>query len=207
MACYDGFGNLTEGGRQFWTGDFNGNGRADILFFYPGDKNWWLGSLQGVPGQLAWSLAGNTSGFGESPKGCPVWIGRFSRTDREQVLFYYPGDKNWWLGSHDGNTMAWSFAGNTGGFGQIWDGRPVWAGDFNGNGRTDILFFYPGDKNWWLGSHQGPGGTIQWSFAGQHKINYGPAWPRKQRTSWARPLLRCRVGWRCRKKIILRMRL
>ena len=165
MACYDGFGNLHDG-RPFWVGDFNGNGRADMLFYYPGDRNWWLGSHAGIGGQLQWTFAGNTTGFGQVWDGRPFWIGNFSRTDRSEALFYYPGDRNWWLGSHNGNQLQWSFAGNTAGFGQIWDGRPFWTGDFNGNGRADVLFHYPGDRNWWLGSHAGIGGQLQWSFAG-----------------------------------------
>ena len=96
------------------------------------------------------------SGFGDLGDGRPFWVGRFSRADRDEMLFYYPGDDNWWLGSHDGNQLQWSLAGNTAGFGHgINDGRPFWTGDFNGNGRTDVLFYYPGDDNWWLGSHDG----------------------------------------------------
>jgi hypothetical protein len=85
------------------------------------------------------------------------------------VLFYYPGDGNWWLGSHagPGGQLQWSFAGNTLGFGQVWDGRPFWTGDFNGDGRTDMLFHYPGDGNWWFGSHPGPGGQLQLGFRRQ----------------------------------------
>jgi len=41
MACYTGFGNLADR-RPFWTGDFNGDGKSEILFYYPGDRNWWL---------------------------------------------------------------------------------------------------------------------------------------------------------------------
>src|ERR1043165_3069246 len=163
-----GFGHGINDGRPFWIGDFNGNGRSDVLFYYPGDDNWWLGSHSGPGGQIGWSLAGNTAGFGHGINdGRPFWIGHFSRADRDEVLFYYPGDDNWWLGSYDGNQLVWSFAGNTAGFGHgINDGRPFWIGDFNGDGRSDILFYYPGDDNWWLGSHQGPGGQIVWSLAG-----------------------------------------
>ena len=114
------------------------------------------------------------SGFGDLGDGRPFWVGRFSRADRDEMLFYYPGDDNWWLGSHDGNQLQWSFAGNTAGFGHgINDGRPFWTGDFNGNGRTDVLFYYPGDGNWWLGSHGGVGGQIAWSFAGNTGRPYG----------------------------------
>ena len=54
----------------------------------------------------------------------------------------------------DGRTVSssWSHVGNTAGFGHaINDGRPFWIGDFTGNGSTDVLFYFPGDDNWWLG--------------------------------------------------------
>ena len=35
----------------------------------------------------------------------------------------------------------------------MWDG-PFWIADFNGDGRADVLFNFPGDKNWWLGYFQ-----------------------------------------------------
>jgi hypothetical protein len=45
--------------------------------------------------------------------GRPFWIGNFSRSDRQEVLFYFPGDGNWWLGSHDGTQLQWKYIGNT----------------------------------------------------------------------------------------------
>jgi hypothetical protein len=48
-------------GRPFWIGDFTGDGKTDVLFYFPGDDNWWLGSYTGT--ELQWSLAGNTAGF------------------------------------------------------------------------------------------------------------------------------------------------
>src|SRR5215210_6213285 len=146
-----GFGDLTDG-RPIWVGDFTGDGRTDVLFYYPGDDNWWLGSLQG--GSLAWSLVGNTAGFGHAINdGRPFWIGDFTGDGRADVLFYYPGDDNWWLGRVVIGQLVWSFVCNTAGFGHaINDGRPFWVGDFTGDGRTDVLFYFPGDDNWWLGS-------------------------------------------------------
>ena len=122
-------------GRPFWTGDFTGNGSTDLLFYYPGDDNWWLG---GSPAQLsgAWSAtraAGGTSGTVND--GRPFWTGDFSGNGATDVLFYYPGDDNWWLGEMVNGQLTWSFAGNTAGFGHgINDGRPFWIGDFDGDG-------------------------------------------------------------------------
>jgi thermolysin len=163
-----GFGHAINDGRPFWTGDFNGDRRKDMLFYYPGDDNWWLGTHQGPGGQLVWSFAGNTGGFGHAINdGRPFWVGNFSRADRDEVMFYYPGDGNWWLGTFNGSQLAWSYASNTSGFGRnIYDGRPFWINDFNGDRRKDVMFYYPGDGNWWLGSHPGPGWQVRWSNAG-----------------------------------------
>jgi hypothetical protein len=56
-----GFGQAINDGRLYWIGDFTGGGTADVLFYYPGDDNWLLGSVQN--GQLNWTLVGNTAGF------------------------------------------------------------------------------------------------------------------------------------------------
>jgi hypothetical protein len=176
-----GFGHGINDGRPFWIGDFNGDGKSDVLFYYPGDDNWWLGTFNGT--QLGWSLVGNTSGFGHAINdGRPFWIGRFSRPERDQVLFYYPGDDNWWLGTVNGTQLTWNLAGNTSGFGHgINDGRPFWIGDFNGDGKSDVLLYYPGDDNWWLGSISS-GSQLTWSLVSNtigfgHAINDGrPFW-------------------------------
>ncbi len=180
MSCYSGFGNLADGRHPIWIGDFDGDGHTDVLFYYSGDDNWWLGRF--VSGAIHWALVGNTVGFGHGINdGRPFWMGRFSRTDRDEVLFYYPGDDNWWLGTVLNGHLAWTLAGNTAGFGHgINDGRPFWIGDFDGSGRQEVLFYYPGDGNWWLGTFTGT--QLTWSFAGNtvgfgHGINDGrPFW-------------------------------
>ncbi len=155
-----GFGNLNDG-RPFWIGDFNADGLDEILFYYPGDHNWWMGSF--AQGQLKWTNVGNTAGFGNLADGRPIWTGYLRGVFRTDILFYYPGDQNWWLGTLQGNKLQWSLVSNTSGFGQVWDGRPVWVDDFNGGG-FDVLFYHPGDQNWWLGTLQG--NQLQWSLAG-----------------------------------------
>jgi hypothetical protein len=168
-----GFGNLDDG-RPIWTGNFKlWSGGTDILFYSPGDQNWQLGTISG--GQLTWSAVGNTAGFGQIWDGRPFWIGDFNGDGQIDVLFYFPDDRNWWLGSMSGNQLAWSHAGDTTGFGQIWDGRPFWIGDFNWDGKADVLFYFPGDGNWWLGTHNGS--QLAWSHVG----NTGTPLPHKSR--------------------------
>ncbi|MDQ6884384.1 MAG: hypothetical protein M3077_09160 [Candidatus Dormibacteraeota bacterium] len=150
-----GFGQVGDG-RPIWAGRFSRPSQADILFYYPGDRNWWLGQFAGT--NINWALSGNTNGFGQVWDGRPFWVGNFARpTNQQDVLFYYPGDKNWWLGEFSGTTLNWQLAGNTAGFGQVADGRPFWTGKFSGTGRSEILFYYPGDHNWWLGRFHASG--------------------------------------------------
>jgi hypothetical protein len=53
-----GFGHAINDGRRFWIGDFNGDGRDNLLFYYPG--YWWLGSITGPQLPFSCSLVGNT---------------------------------------------------------------------------------------------------------------------------------------------------
>ena len=174
-----GFGQVWDG-RPIWAGDFSGDGRSDLLFYFPGDRNWWLGSHAG--NAIDWKLVGNTAGFGQIWDGRPFWMGRFSQSIRDEILFYYPGDRNWWLGVNNGQQINWTLAGNTAGFGNVADGRPFWVANFTRPDRSDVLFYYPGDDNWWIGSHQGPGQQLKWSLAGNtagfgRRINDGrPFW-------------------------------
>ena len=56
-------------------------------------------------------------------------------------------------------------AGNTSGFGNLLEGHMFWTGDFTGEGRTDVLFYYPGDGNWFLG--RSDGNQLTWNHASQ----------------------------------------
>ena len=129
-----------------------------MLFYSPGDQNWWLGTFNGTT--LSWNLAGNTRGFGNTA-GDPTWTGDFTGNGHADVLFYSPGDQNWWLGTFSGTALGQTFAGNTSGFGNT-AGNPTWTGDFTGNGHRDMLFYSPGDTHWFLG--QMSNGRLSWSL-------------------------------------------
>jgi hypothetical protein len=163
-----GFGYLLEPGHRMWTGDFDGDGKTDVLMFYAGDGNWWLGSSDG--NQLTWQIVSNTRGFGNviDSASHQVVTGDFNGDGKTDVLFYYNGDGNLWLGLSSGSGLAWHQAGNIAGFGNLLDGKHrIVAGDFNGDGKTDLAFYYSGDGAWWLGVSDG--NALAWHQAASVK--------------------------------------
>ena len=171
-----GFGNTSQ--LPTWTGNFTGTSTTEILLYYPGDGNWWLGTLSGTSlyTQLNWTLAGNTSGFGNISTD-PIWVGNFTGTGKSEILFFSRGDKNWWLGTFNGTQLGWTLAGNTSGFGDT-SRDPTWIADFTGAGRSEILFYSPGDGSWWLGTFNGTqlGWTLTGNTSGFGNLSGDPFW-------------------------------
>lgn len=141
-------------GQPTFLGDFSGIGQEQILFYNPGDNNWWLGQINDET-NLGFTLIGNTANFFTSPNaGQPTFLGNFSGDCQQEILFYNPGDNNWWLGQvNDQNQLGFSKAGNTANFFTFpgSSSQPTFLGDFTGSGQDEILFYNPGDQNWWLG--------------------------------------------------------
>jgi hypothetical protein len=170
------FGPLDGGRGMFWTGDFNGSGSDQILFYHPGDGNWFLGTFNN--GVLTWPFISNTTtGTNGANKFGPLdggrgmfWTGDFNGSGSDQILFYHPGDGNWFLGTFKNGAMTWPFVSNTttgtngaNKFGPLDGGRGMfWVGDFNGSGSDQILFYHPGDGNWFIGTFNN--GAMTWPF-------------------------------------------
>jgi hypothetical protein len=178
----DGWPNFGDtSGDPTLIGDFTGAGKQQVLFYSPGEGNWWRGT--DVHGAFQWVLAGNTQGGDGGPNfgntaGDPIWSGDFEGVGKDQVLLYSPGDGNWFLGTDSGGKFEWAPAGNTEGgsggpnYGNT-AGDPTWIGDFSGTGRQQVLFYSPGDGSWFLGSVLN--GTFQWEPLGNTQGgNRGP---------------------------------
>ena len=139
-------------GNWFWsstlqvTGDFNGDGKADIAAFY---------DFNGCSTQL-FVFNGNGSGTFSTP--ASVWSGSWCWGAAKPTVSDYNSD-----GRDDiaalynfggGNTQLFMFAGTTTGFNSpvsvwssgtgnwFWEATTQVTGDFNGDGKADIAAFY-----------------------------------------------------------------
>ena len=132
------------------TGDYNGDGRADILWRQStGQLTSWLGTTDGafVDNSL------NASTF-VSPSWFVIGTGDFNGDGRDDILWRQDmGHLTNWLGTASGG-----FTQNTANFSEFV--APAWTavatGDFNGDGRSDILWRdYNGQLTDWLGTASG----------------------------------------------------
>jgi hypothetical protein len=160
------FGDLTRASIRFFTGDFSGSGKSEILFYCANDGNWWFGSFN--QSQLAWNNkpVNNCTNFGDLTRdSIRFFIGDFTGSGKQEILFYCANDGNWWLGSLSGDTLDWGTSpiNNCNGFGNLLRANiSMWSGDFEGSGQVQILFHCKTDGNWWLGSYKNS--TLTWSL-------------------------------------------
>ena len=144
------------------TGDFNGDGRSDILWRHDsGLVTDWLGTASG----------GFANNHASSAAAVPTdWkiagTGDFNGDGRDDVLWRHDGGTvSDWLGTESGG-----FANNHANAGAVvpTDWKIAGTGDFNGDGRTDILWRHDGGTvTDWLGTESG-------GFANNH-ANAGAA--------------------------------
>lgn len=159
------FGNLTRPAIRFFTGDFSGSGRTEVLFYCADDGNWWLARHDGTT--LHWQVVNNSSAFGNLTRpAIRFFTGDFTGSGRAEVLFYCANDGNWWLGRGTGAELVWSHAGNTKGLGDLT--RPAirfFTGDFTGAGRTQVMLYCANKIGGWMTATY-TGGQLQWAACG-----------------------------------------
>ena len=124
-----------SGGAPIGTGDFNGDGRTNLL---------WRNAITGE--LVVWLLNGGTilqnASYGTVASGSgwvPIGTGDFNGDGRTDLL---------WYNNHTGELVVWLLNGGTilqsASYGAValssgW--VPIGTGDFNGDGRTDLLWY------------------------------------------------------------------
>lgn len=148
-------------------GDFNGDGRADLIGRVGTSGEWWVATS--TP-----ALTGNTRYWGRwSPNVAwlDVRVGDFNGDGRADLAGRVAASGEWWVSlSGVGNAQAVNR------FWTRWSPTAQWVdvrvGDFNGDGRSDIIGRVRTTGAWWVALTHASGtkainqGWGQWSAAG-----------------------------------------
>ncbi|MEU4739294.1 VCBS repeat-containing protein [Actinosynnema sp. NPDC023658] len=135
-------GSQWAGYKHITSGDFNGDGRTDIAAIDPGD-NLILFAGNGA-GQVGWSgLMWPTGSQWAGYK--HITAGDFNGDGRTDLAAIDPGDNLILFAGNGAGQVGWT--GPMWPTGSQWAGyKKITAGDYNGDGRTDIAAIDPGDN-------------------------------------------------------------
>jgi uncharacterized protein YkwD len=122
------------------TGDFNGDGEADLATFDPGTGVWTVRrhTTSGAVTET-WGRFSTRTGWQSHV------VGDFNADGRDDIASFHPGSGNWIVSTSTGSSFdssVWTQFRT----GKGWQSHLV--GDFNADGRDDIASFHPGSKNW-----------------------------------------------------------
>jgi V8-like Glu-specific endopeptidase/endonuclease/exonuclease/phosphatase (EEP) superfamily protein YafD len=131
-------------GSQLFIGDFNGDGRSDLLCHDAAGNKWTaladsLGQFSGT----SWSAGMNWCNH----EGSQLFIGDFNGDGRSDLLCHDTAGNKWTALADDSG----QFTGTSWSAGMNWcnhDGSRLLIGDFNGDGRSDLLCHDAAGNKW-----------------------------------------------------------
>jgi hypothetical protein len=116
------------------VGDFNGDGKDDVVNYHPDSGTWWVNRSTGSGFvQELWATFGTKTGWDAQ------LVGDFTGDDSDDVANYHSTSGRWWI--NRSTTFAFvqelwaTFNTKTG-----WD--PQIVGDFTGDGKDDVVNYH-----------------------------------------------------------------
>jgi predicted extracellular nuclease/2',3'-cyclic-nucleotide 2'-phosphodiesterase (5'-nucleotidase family) len=131
-----------DGWQTHLAGDFSGDGSADLLSYHPNRGRWWITTFDEDADDfvtMLYTTYGTASGWAAHVSGDVTGNGM------DDILSYHPNRGRWWLTSWDDDAeelvseLFTTYTTTTG-----WEAHVT--GDLSGNGRADLLSYYPNGR-------------------------------------------------------------
>jgi hypothetical protein len=136
------------------TGDFNGDGKTDVMMWRESSKSWTVNLSNGSGfNAQEWKGAWGSDG--------PIITGDFNGDGKTDVMMWRESSKSWTVNLSNGDGFdAQEWKGNWGSDG------PIHVGDLNGDGKSDVFMYRASDHTWSVNLSTGAGFTEQrWTGA------------------------------------------
>ncbi len=141
----------TPFGAEIKTGDYNGDGKTDMVFYTGNGGIWWVCLSTGT----GFSCSQWTTPFGAESK-----TGDYNGDGKTDMVFYTGNGGIWWVCLSTGTGFACT----------QWTtpfGAEIKTGDYNGDGRTDMVFYTGNGGIWWVCLSKGNAFSCnQWTATG-----------------------------------------
>jgi RHS repeat-associated protein len=127
------------------TGDFNGDGKTDIMM-WRGTNNDWTTNLSTGSGFISQEWQGMYGSDG------PIKTGDFNGDGKTDIMMWRGANNDWTV----------NLSTRSGFISQEWQGMfgsdgPIQTGDFNGDGRTDVMMWRGANNDWTVNISTGSG--------------------------------------------------